>query len=87
MGWLCVGASHTPICCPSRSETVTGRYLHNVHTPPKEEQCAEGYSGEDDAGNACCMHVDEKLVNNFTMAKYMKDQKGYTSGMFGAHHC
>jgi hypothetical protein len=30
------------------------------------------------------MHVDEKLVNNFTMAKYMKEQKGYVSGMFGA---
>ena len=69
--------------CPSRSETVTGRYLHNVHTPPVEKQCNESYSGQDDAGNVCCMHVDEVLVNNYTMAKYMKAQKGYTSGMFG----
>ena len=70
---------------PSRSETVTGRYLHNVHTPPVEKQCNESYSGEDDAGNVCCMHVDEVLVNNYTMAKYMKAQKGYTSGMFGKY--
>ena len=39
----------------------------------------------DDAGNVCCMHVDEVLVNNYTMAKYMKAQKGYTSGMFGTY--
>jgi N-acetylglucosamine-6-sulfatase len=71
--------------CPSRSETVTGRYLHNVHTPPVEKQCNESYSGQDDAGNTCCMHVDEVLVNNYTMAKYMKEQKGYTSGMFGKY--
>ena len=74
-----------PPGCPSRSETVTGRYLHNVHTPPVEKQCNESYSGQDDAGNVCCMHVDEVLVNNYTMAKYMKEQKGYTSGMFGKY--
>lgn len=34
---------HTPICCPSRSETLTGRYLHNVKDPVNEKQCAEGY--------------------------------------------
>ena len=74
-----------PPGCPSRSETVTGRYLHNVHTPPVEKQCNESYSGQDDAGNVCCMHVDEVLVNNYTMAKYMKEQKGFTSGMFGKY--
>eukprot|EP00755_Sulcionema_specki_P035201 Sspe_Gene.2428::Locus_806_Transcript_1_1_Confidence_1.000_Length_1824::g.2428::m.2428/K01137/GNS; N-acetylglucosamine-6-sulfatase len=73
---------HTPICCPSRSETFTGRYLHNVK---KAGQCPEGYNGHDDQGNACCMHVDEVLVNNFTMARYMKEQAGYTVGMFGKY--
>ena len=120
---------HTPICCPSRAETVTGRYiayriervhthqilrlihpipfsgcrhifhitlpspralvihtitlpphsfrryLHNVHTPPAAKQCDSAYSGHDDKGNACCMHVDEVLVNNVTMATFL-EKKG-----------
>ena len=75
---------HTPICCPSRAETLTGRYLHNVHTPVAKRECSEAYEGFDDAGNACCMHVDEVLVNNFTMAKYLS-AAGYVSGMFGKY--
>jgi len=80
---------HTPICCPSRSETVTGRYLHNVkifnNIPGRKPQCPEGYRGKDDQGNSCCMHVDEALVNNFTFAKSLKEDAGYTVGMFGKY--
>ena len=44
---------HTPICCPSRAETMTGRYLQNVQQPfqPKScAQCTSAYSGKDSAG-------------------------------------
>ena len=72
---------HTPICCPSRSETFTGRYLHNLKV---EGQCPEGYKGHDVDGNYCCMHVDEGLVNNYTMAKTLHNA-GYKVGMFGKY--
>ena len=64
---------------------MTGRYLHNVKRPVEQQQCAAGYDGSTTDGDRCCMHVDEVLVNNYTMAKYMKEQKGYTSGMFGKY--
>eukprot|EP01060_Flectonema_neradi_P017444 TRINITY_DN2432_c0_g1_i4.p1 TRINITY_DN2432_c0_g1~~TRINITY_DN2432_c0_g1_i4.p1 ORF type:complete len:537 (+),score=118.77 TRINITY_DN2432_c0_g1_i4:83-1612(+) len=72
---------HTPICCPSRAETFTGRYFHNLKV---DGQCPAGYGGQDDEGNLCCMHVDEKLVNNYTMATGLSDA-GYKVGMFGKY--
>jgi N-acetylglucosamine-6-sulfatase len=60
---------HTPICCPSRSELISGRYYHNIKT-------THGPS---------CMHVDETLVNNNTFAKYLMQDAGYTVGMFGKY--
>ena len=76
---------HSRICCPSRSETLSGRYLHNVKQPVEKMQCAEGYEGKTDWGSQCCMHVDEELVNNATFVRYLHEQAGYTAGMFGKY--
>ena len=62
---------------------MTGRYLHNVKLPVDERQCGDGYAGNDAHGNVCCMHVDEALVNNRTLALYLQREAGYTVGMFG----
>lgn len=72
---------HTPICCPSRAETVTGRYFHNVKTTGK---CLTGYSGGPGDKGECCFHVDNNKVVNNTFAKTMKDN-GYTIGLFGKY--
>jgi len=63
---------HTPICCPSRSELLSGRYFHNIKKSCDEDGCG-------------CMHVDEEVVNGATFARKLKEEAGYTVGMFGKY--
>jgi arylsulfatase A-like enzyme len=63
---------HTPICCPSRSELVSGRYLHNIKVKPSEPQPKGGI----------CMHINETKFYNNTFAAHLQSA-GYTVGMFG----
>lgn len=63
---------HTPICSPSRSELVTGRYFHNIKQVGGQGYCAG-------------MHVNYTYVNDNTFAKLLQEQAGYTVGMFGKY--
>jgi N-acetylglucosamine-6-sulfatase len=73
---------HTPVCCPSRAETLTGRYLHNLKTPGV---CTTPYDGFDPVtGGACCMHVEENKVHDASFAAKLK-RAGYATGMFGKY--
>eukprot|EP00040_Diaphanoeca_grandis_P014408 m.73070 g.73070 ORF g.73070 m.73070 type:complete len:581 (-) comp24519_c0_seq1:34-1776(-) len=66
---------HTPICSPSRSETVSGRYFHNIKSdlavPPQKLQPAA--SG----------HVNASLYENDSFGVHLRAKKGYNVGMFG----
>jgi arylsulfatase A-like enzyme len=60
---------HTPVCCPSRGEILSGRYFHNIREPTPK---------------GGCMHVDTDAVNPASFAKHLGDA-GYTIGYFGKH--
>ena len=71
---------HTPVCCPSRAELLSGRYFHNLRMP---------------TNSGGCMHVQtgvaglEDKPNEHSFAKYLVQERGYTAGWFGKHlnHC
>jgi hypothetical protein len=67
---------HTPICCPSRSELLSGRYFHNIKTNPR---------GTLPVGSDDCMHVNETHVNKATFARRLSEEAGYSVGMFGKY--
>jgi len=60
---------HVPICNPSRSTTLTGRYFHNIRTTNT---------------SADAMHVNMNLVHNSTFALALQS-RGYRTGLFGKY--
>lgn len=66
--------AHTPVCCPSRSELLTGKYFHNLRNAAFEP------SG--------CMHVNTDLStpsgDPLTFATALKE-RGYATGMYGKY--
>lgn len=68
---------HTPVCCPSRAELLTGRMFHNLkHAKPSP--------------GSGCMHVDVTsdldcpFYEKYYFAQHFADMN-YTVGVFGKH--
>ena len=62
--------AHTPVCCPSRAQLLSGRYFHNLRMPAP-------------AGG--CMHVQTDKPNQHSFATYLVRELGYTAGWLGKH--
>ena len=67
--------AHSPICCPSRAQILTGRYLHNLRVHPSQPLADPR---ED------CMHVDGNRVNNKSFALALQSS-GYATALFGKY--
>eukprot|EP00051_Salpingoeca_urceolata_P016041 m.211324 g.211324 ORF g.211324 m.211324 type:complete len:187 (+) comp18574_c0_seq6:684-1244(+) len=68
---------HTPICAPSRSELMSGRYFHNIKNDvytPNNALCGSGAVGHVDLNN--------KVYPNM-FANKLRIEKGYATGLFG----
>ena len=66
---------HTPICSPSRSELVSGRYYHNIKSRlpvPVTDKILYAGSG----------HVNASHYTNQTFGVHLR-QRGYQVGLFG----
>ena len=72
---------HTPVCCPSRAETLTGRFFHNLKLDTIDIDPTR-------IGGGCmhngCMCVDDDKVNPVSFAVDLQ-AAGYEVGMFGKH--
>jgi hypothetical protein len=80
---------NTPVCCPSRSEYLSGRYHHNIRqdryeTKPGQVTC----SGDEAVGEThhCgCMHMNcSDPFESQTYANYLK-KAGYSTAYFGKY--
>eukprot|EP00041_Stephanoeca_diplocostata_P006463 m.86558 g.86558 ORF g.86558 m.86558 type:complete len:564 (+) comp16374_c1_seq19:3474-5165(+) len=73
---------HTPVCCPSRSEILTGRYYHNLAFVPGPEN---PWDTRDGVHAKQCMHIDEsRLSPGPTFAEHLATA-GYRVGFFGKY--
>ena len=75
-----------PICCPSRAQLLTGRYMHNLKTTPVKSPTAASTQAASTSSSpvASCMHVNLTLVENRSFARQLRGA-GYRTALFGKY--
>ena len=78
--------AHTPVCCPSRSEYLSGRYAHNI----RDNHFENSFDCDDynlSAPITCgCMRMNS-TIDSFENAHYgnLLQQHGYLTAYFGKY--
>ena len=72
--------AHTPVCCPSRSQILTGRMFHNLALRPTDRWDTDGHGHPKQ-----CMHINETALSPGPTFAAPLAAAGYNVGFFGKY--
>ena len=72
--------AHTPVCCPSRAQILTGRTFHNLALRPRDRWDTDGRGHPRQ-----CMHINESALSPGPTFAAPLAAAGYNVGFFGKY--
>jgi len=72
--------AHTPVCCPSRAQILTGRTFHNLALTPSDRWDTDGRGHPRQ-----CMHINETALSPGPTFAAPLAAAGYNVGFFGKY--